>query len=147
MTIETNAIWWPPRWITFWYLWIWRNHVNAQSMSMYIWSRGIKINLIIIVLFCTTPAKRRLLRRVRVKNRVGVFVCVCVGQRKTKDRADGVRGKKYPLPSTGFEPVSLGYAPIVLPIAPRRQARLPSVETNTSECVYVCVCARVRTHV
>ena len=53
-------------------------------------------------------------------------------QRKTKDRADGMR-KKCPLPSTGFEPVSLGYAPIVLPIAPRRQARLPSVETNTSD--------------
>ena len=55
-------------------------------------------------------------------------VCVCVCQRKTKDRADGMREKKCPLPSTGFEPVSLGYAPIVLPIAPRRQARLASVE-------------------
>ena len=60
-------------------------------------------------------------------------VCVCVCQRKTKDRADGMREKKCPLPSTGFEPVSLGYAPIVLPIAPRQQARLTSVEWNTSD--------------
>ena len=76
-------------------------------------------------------------------------VCVCVCQRKTKGRADGMR-EKCPLPSTGFEPVSLGYAPIVLPIAPRRQARLPSVETNTSDCVCVsewvsvCACTRAR---
>ena len=72
-----------------------------------------------------------------------------VCQRKTKDRADGMREKKCPLPSTGFEPVPLGYAPIVIPITPRGQARLASVETNTSDthpptpsCVYVCVCMR-----
>ena len=41
--------------------------------------------IIIIILYCTTLAKRRLLRRVRVKNRggsvrvcVGVCMCVCV---------------------------------------------------------------------
>ena len=62
-------------------------------------------------------------------------------QRKTKDRADGMREKKCPLPSTGFEPVPLGYAPTVLPITPRWQARLPSVETNTS---LVCVCVTMK---
>ena len=60
-------------------------------------------------------------------------VCVCVCPRKTKDRADGMRDKKRPFPSTGFKPVSLGYAPIVLPITPREQARLASIETNTSD--------------
>ena len=50
-----------------------------------------------------------------------VCVCVCVSgcacvsvcQRKTKDRADGMRGK-CPFPSMGFEPVPLGYAPIMI---------------------------------
>ena len=37
-----------------------------------------------------------------------VCVCVCVYQRKTKDRADGMREKSAHVPSTGFEPVSLG---------------------------------------
>ena len=30
MEIETSAIGWPPWLIPFWYLWIWRNHVNAS---------------------------------------------------------------------------------------------------------------------
>ena len=71
--------------------------------------------------------------------------CVCACVSETKDRADVMREKSAHVPSTGFEPVSLGYAPIVLPIAPRRQARLPSVETNTSDthpCVCVCVSER-----
>ena len=42
-------------------------------------------------------------------------------------------GEKCPFPSTGFEPVPVGYAPIMLPITPREQARLVSVETNTSD--------------
>ena len=42
-------------------------------------------------------------------------------------------GQKCPLPSMGFEPVPLGYAPTMLPITPRGQARLTSVETNTSD--------------
>ena len=54
-------------------------------------------------------------------------VCVCVYV-KERRKIELYEGKKCPLPSTGFEPVSLGYAPIVLPIAPRRQARLASVE-------------------
>ena len=54
-------------------------------------------------------------------------------QRKTTDRADGMREKKCPFPSMGLEPVPLGYAPIMLPITPREQARLASVETNTSD--------------
>ena len=33
--MEIGAIGWPPRSIPFWYLWIWRNHVNASCMSMY----------------------------------------------------------------------------------------------------------------
>ena len=47
--------------------------------------RNYDIIIIIIILYCTTLAKRRLLRRVRVKNRggsvgvcVGVCMCVCV---------------------------------------------------------------------
>ena len=83
-----------------------------------------------------------------------VCVCVCVSKRKTKDRADGMR-KKVPFPLTRFEPVPLGYAPIVPLITPRVQARLASVETNTSDthqlhretqacitCVCVCACVR-----
>ena len=35
VTMETSAIGWPSWLITFWYLCIWRNHVNAQCMSMY----------------------------------------------------------------------------------------------------------------
>ena len=46
-------------------------------------------------------------------------------QRKTKDWADGMREKRCPFPSTGFEPVPLGYAP-----------------TCVCVCVCVCVCAR-----
>ena len=46
-----------------------------------------------------------------------------------------------------FKPVPLGYAPTVLSITPRGQARLASVETNTSDthppCVCVCVCVCV----
>ena len=60
-----------------------------------------------------------------------VCACVCVFQRKTKDKADGMMAK-VPIPSTGFEPVPLGFAPIVLMITPWGQARLASVETNTS---------------
>ena len=30
VAIETSAIGWPPWLIPFWYLWIWRNHVNAS---------------------------------------------------------------------------------------------------------------------
>ena len=41
-------------------------------------------------------------------------------------------GKMCPFPSTGFEPVPPGYAPVVLPITPQEQAHLASVETNTS---------------
>ena len=33
--METNAIGWPLWLITFWYLWIWRNHVNSKCMYMY----------------------------------------------------------------------------------------------------------------
>ena len=35
VTIETGAIGWQRWLITFWYVWIWRIHVNAQCMSMY----------------------------------------------------------------------------------------------------------------
>ena len=35
VAIETSAIGWPPWLIPFWYLWIWRNHVNASCMSKY----------------------------------------------------------------------------------------------------------------
>ena len=63
---------------------------------------------------------------------VCVCVCACACQRKTKDRADGMR-EKCPFPSTGFEPVPLGYGPTVFPITPRAQARLASVKTNTSD--------------
>ena len=48
-------------------------------------------------------------------------MCVSV---KDEDRADGMREKKCPFPSTGFEPVPLGYAPTV--------------------CVCVCVCVYAR---
>ena len=48
-------------------------------------TRSVLVIIIIIILYCTTLAKRRLLRRVRVKNRggsvgvcVGVCMCVCV---------------------------------------------------------------------
>ena len=88
---------------------------------------------------------------VRAHAHVRARACVCVCQRKTKDRADGMREKKCPFPSTGFEPAPVGYAPIVL--TPREQARLASVETNTSDthppapswntsmhCVCVCMC-------
>ena len=61
---------------------------------------------------------------------------MCVCQRMMKDRADGM-GEKCPFPLTGFEPVPPGYAPIVLPITPQGQARLVSVETNTSDTVCV----------
>ena len=46
--------------------------------------KKVSPHIIIIILYCTTLAKRRLLRRVRVKNRgcecscVGVGVCMCV---------------------------------------------------------------------
>ena len=46
-------------------------------------------------------------------------VCVCVCVRERRNRADGIREKKCPFPSTGFEPVPLGYAPTVLLITPR----------------------------
>ena len=36
VSMVTSAIGWPPWLITSWYLWIWRNHVNAQCTSMYI---------------------------------------------------------------------------------------------------------------
>ena len=49
-------------------------------------------------------------------------------QRKTIDRADGMREKKCLFPSTGFEPVPLGYAPTVLLMC---------------VCVCVCVCVTV----
>ena len=49
------------------------------------WFASLATTVIIIILYCTTLAKRRLLRRVRVKNRggsvrvcVGVCMCVCV---------------------------------------------------------------------
>ena len=42
------------------------------------------------------------------------YLSLCVCQRKTKER------KWFLVPSTGFEPVPLGYALIVLPITPRR---------------------------
>ena len=64
-------------------------------------------------------------------------VCVCVSE-KYEEIELTVRGKKCPFPSTGFEPVPLGYAPTVLPI------------TSRGVCLYVCmcvcvhVCARVR---
>ena len=67
-----------------------------------------------------------------VRVRECVCVCVCVCQKKAKDRANGMR-KKCPSPFTGFEPVPLGYAPIVPPITQRGQAGLASVETNTSD--------------
>ena len=35
VTMETNAIGWPLWLITFWYLWVWRNHVNSKCMCMY----------------------------------------------------------------------------------------------------------------
>ena len=46
--MRTAPIGWPPWLITLLYLWIWRNHVNAQCMSMYKirWSRGIKMESI-----------------------------------------------------------------------------------------------------
>ena len=73
-----------------------------------------------------------------------------------------------PIPSTGFEPVPLGCAPIVLAITPREQAHLASFETNTSDthppaasetqtcitkhsnccaCTRACVCVRVSARV
>ena len=69
---------------------------------------------------------------------IKVSVCACVrvcqSQRKTKDRADGMsKKKKCPFPSRGFEPVPLGYMPTVLPITPRVQACLASVQANTSD--------------
>ena len=48
-------------------------------------------------------------------------------QRKTKDRADGMREKSAHCPRRDSNVYLMGYAPIVLPITPRRQARLPSV--------------------
>ena len=67
--------------------------------------------------------------------------------RKAKDRADMHEGKNCPFPLTRFEPLSLGYAPIVLPITPLEQARLASVGTNTSHThppgVCVCLCVSV----
>ena len=47
---------------------------------------------------------------------VCVCVCVCVRERR-KIELTG-EGKKCPFPSTGFEPVPLGYAPTMLPITP-----------------------------
>ena len=43
----------------------------------------------------------------------------------------GGGGGECLFPSTGFEPVPLGYAPTVLPITLRGSGRLASVETNT----------------
>ena len=51
--------------------------------------------------------------------RVCVCVCVCVSE-KDERLSRRYEGKKCPLPSTGFEPVPLGYAPTVLLITPRR---------------------------
>ena len=64
--------------------------------------------------------------------RLCVCACVCVFQRKTKYRADGMM-EKSAHSLWGSEPVHLGYGPIVLTITPRGQARLASVETNTSD--------------
>ena len=62
---------------------------------------------------------------------VCVCVCVCVRERRKIELT--AWGKKVPIPSTGFEPVPLGYVPIVLATTPREQAHLASFETNTSD--------------
>ena len=59
---------------------------------------------------------------------VCVCVCVCVRERRKIELTAWV--KKCPFPSTGFEPVPLGYAPIVLPITPQgRHASRQSKQT------------------
>ena len=59
---------------------------------------------------------------------VCVCVCVCVRERRKIELMAWV--KKCPFPSTGSEPVPLGYAPMVLPITPQgRHALRQSKQT------------------
>ena len=59
---------------------------------------------------------------------VCVCVCVCVRERRKIELT--AWGKKVPLSLDGIRPVPLGYAPTMLPITPRGQALVASVETN-----------------
>ena len=58
---------------------------------------------------------------------VCVCVCVCVCQRKTKDRADGMRGK-VPI-FDGIRTCTSGVRAHLASDSPQEQARLASVET------------------
>ena len=64
-----------------------------------------------------------------------VFVCMCVHvyacQRKTKDRADGMREKSAHSPRWDSNLYLWNTRRSCFPITPRGQARLTSVETNT----------------
>ena len=65
--------------------------------------------------------------------RARVCVCVCVRERRKIKLT--VWGKKCPFPLMGFEPVPLGYAPIVPPITPRGQARLRQSKQTLQRCM------------
>ena len=74
----------------------------------------------------TAPQQRHFLQRAHG------LVCACVSE-KDERQCWRYEGEKCPFPSTGFEPPPLRYAPTVLPITLRGQARLALVKTNTSD--------------